>query len=102
MNRKFLSLLSLCQRSGNLCTGESVVEQAIQKKKALLVIIPEDASDNTKKKFTNKCRFYNIPIVIVSTKEELSSAIGKFNRTSFAICSESFCESIKKELDSMM
>lgn len=102
MNRRFLSLLSLCQRSGNLSTGESVVEQAIQKGKAFLVIIPEDASDNTKKKFNNKCRYYNIPIYIVSTKEELSSAIGKFNRSTFAVCSESFSQTIKKELDSMM
>lgn len=101
MNRKVLSLLSLCQRSGNMSTGESVVEQKIQKKNAFLVIIPEDASDNTKKKFINKCRFYNIPIIITSTKEELSAAIGKFNRSTFAICSESFAQSIQKELGSM-
>lgn len=101
MNRKILSLLSLCQRSGNMSTGESVVEQAIQKSKAFLVIIPEDASDNTKKKFTNKCKYYDIPIVIVSTKDELSSAIGKVNRSTFAICNESFAENIKKELGFM-
>ncbi len=98
MNRKALSLLSLCQRSGNMATGESVVENAIQKNKAYLVIIPEDASDNTKKKFTNKCNFYNIPYIIVSTKEELSSAIGKYNRSSFAVMNESFAENLKKEL----
>jgi hypothetical protein len=101
MNRKVLSLLSLCQRSGNLSTGESVVEQIIQKKKAFLVLIPKDASDNTKKKFTNKCKYYNIPLVIISTKEELSNAIGKYNRSSFAVCSESFAQSILKELGSV-
>lgn len=101
MNRKILSLLSLAQRSGNMSTGESVVEQQIQKKKAFLVIIPEDASDNTKKKFTNKCKFYEVPIVIISTKDELSSAIGKYNRSTFAICSESFAQNILKELNSM-
>ncbi|MGN1317394.1 MAG: L7Ae/L30e/S12e/Gadd45 family ribosomal protein [Lachnospirales bacterium] len=101
MNRKALSLLSLCQRSGNLSTGESVVEQQIQKKKAFLVIIAQDASDNTKKKFINKCRFYDIPIIITSSKEELSSAVGKFNRSSFAICHESFALSIQKELGLM-
>ncbi len=98
MTRKALSLLSLCQRSGNLVTGESVVEIAIQKNKAFLVVIPEDASDNTKKKFKNKCRYYNIPVIIVSTKEELSSAIGKYNRSSFAVINESFAENLKKEL----
>lgn len=101
MNRKVLSLLSLCQRSGNLSSGEGTVEQKIQKKNAFLVIIAEDASDNTKKKFTDKCRFYNIPIVITSTKDELSSAIGKYNRSSFAICSQSFAQAIEKELGSM-
>lgn len=98
MNRRALSLLSLCQRSGNMATGESVVENALQKNKAFLVIIPEDASDNTKKKFINKCKYYNIPIIITSTKEELSSAIGKYNRSSFAVINESFAESLKREL----
>ncbi len=101
MNRKILSLLSLCQRSGNLITGGSTVEQMIKNNKAYLVIIPEDASDNTKKKFTNKCKYYDIPIVIVSTKDILSSAIGKVNRSTFAVCSESFAISIKKELGVM-
>ena len=49
MNRQTLSLLSLCQRAGKMKTGEDTVEKAIQKKEAKLVIIPEDASDNTKK-----------------------------------------------------
>lgn len=100
MTRKALSLLSLCQRSGNMSTGEVAVENAIQHKKAFLVIIPEDASDNTKKKFLNKCKYYNIPVIVVSTKEELSSAIGKFNRSSFAVLNQSFAENIRNELSS--
>ena len=90
MNRQILSLLSLCQRAGKMKTGEDTVEKAIQKKEAKLVIIPEDASDNTKKKFTN---------LITSTKDILSSIIGKDNRSTFAIIDENFANKIHSMLE---
>ena len=99
MNRQILSLLSLCQRAGKMKTCEDTVEKAIQKKEAKLVIIPEDASDNTKKKFTNKCKHYDVPILITSTKDILSSIIGKDNRSTFAIIDENFANKIHSMLE---
>ena len=99
MNRQILSLLSLCQRAGKMKTGEDTVEKAIQKKEAKLVIIPEDASDNTKKKFTNKCKHYDVPLLITSTKDILSSIIGKDNRSTFAIIDENFANKIHSMLE---
>lgn len=94
MDRRTLSLLSLCQRAGKMKSGEDTVEKAVQKNEAKLVIIPEDASENTKKKFNNKCEYYNIPIVITSTKEELSRITGRDNRSTFAVIDENFAEKI--------
>ena len=82
MNRQTLSLLSLCQRAGKMKTGEDTVEKAIQKKK-----------------FTNKCKHYDVPILITSTKDILSSIIGKDNRSTFAIIDENFANKIHSMLE---
>ena len=98
MNRQILSLLSLCQRAGKMKTGEDTVEKAIQKKEAKLVIIPEDASDNTKKLFRNMCKYYEVPMEIFATKEELGHWIGKAYRASICILDEGFAKSIVKKI----
>ena len=99
MNRQTLSLLSLCQRAGKMKTGEDTVEKAIQKKEAKLVIIPEDASDNTKKKFQNMCDFYKVPIYFFEDKDTLGHAMGKEFRASLAVTDAGFAKGIRKHLD---
>ena len=99
MNRQILSLLSLCQRAGKMKTGEDTVEKAIQKKEAKLVIIPEDASDNTKKKFQNMCDFYKVPIYFFEDKDTLGHAMGKEFRASLAVTDAGFAKGIRKHLD---
>ena len=99
MNRQTLSLLSLCQRAGKMKTGEDTVEKAIQKKEAKLVIIPEDASDNTKKKFTNSAVYYELPLAEIGTKEELGRAIGAEMRSIIAITEKGFAKKLKELAD---
>ena len=48
---KGLSLLGLAFRSGNLVSGEFAAREAVRKKTAALIIVANDASDNTKKMF---------------------------------------------------
>ena len=80
-------------------TGEDTVEKAIQKKEAKLVIIPEDASDNTKKKFQNMCDFYKVPIYFFEDKDTLGHAMGKEFRASLAVTDAGFAKGIRKHLD---
>lgn len=47
------SLLSLAMKAGKLVSGEFLTEKAVKTGKATLVIAAEDASDNTKKMFTD-------------------------------------------------
>ena len=73
---KFFSLLGLCKRAGKLVAGEVAAEQAVRKKQAYLLILAQDASKNTKKKFTNSAVYYELPLAEIGTKEELGRAIG--------------------------
>ena len=93
---KFLSLLGLCKRAGKLAAGETAAEQAIRKKQAALLILAEDASKNTKKKFTNSAAYYGLPLAEAGTKQELGRAIGAEERSIIAITEEGFAKKLKE------
>lgn len=95
---KVLSMLGLATRSRNVVSGGFATEQAVKSGKAYLVIIAEDASDNTRKKYSNMCEFYEVPCVYYSTKEVLGHAMGKEERTTLAVTDEGFADSIMKHL----
>ena len=69
-------------------------EKAVKENKAKLVIVSEDASNNTKKLFSNKCFFYNIPVIMYSDKVSLGHSIGQELRTSVGIIDEDFAKAI--------
>lgn len=90
MNKNALFMLSLCQKAGKLSSGEFSCEKAIQSGNAKLIILAEDASDNTKKKFINKSEFYKIPIIIFGLKNDIGHSIGKESRVVVAVNDENF------------
>lgn len=89
-----LSMLGLAKRAGKIVSGEFSTEKAIKEKKAKLVIVAKDASDNTKKLFTNKTTFYNVPMFMHSDKVSLGHAIGQEMRTSVAVLDAEFAKAI--------
>ena len=96
---KVLSLLGLAMRGRNLVSGEFQTLEAIKKGSAMLVIIAEDASANTKKLFTDKCSFYEVPVYQFGTKAELGRAIGKDLRSSIGVCDVGLADAIIKQLN---
>ena len=96
---KVLSLLGIAMRGRNLVSGEFQTLEAIKKGTAMLVIVAEDASDNTKKLFHDKSSFYEVPIVDFGTKEELGRAIGKDLRSSITVCDPGLADAVLKQLD---
>ncbi len=95
-NNKIMSLLSLCRRSGNLSLGSEACEKALQNGTARLVIIACDASENTKKKFNNKCFFYEVKAVELFTKEDIGKATGSGTTAAITILDEGFANEIIK------
>ncbi|MCR5100994.1 MAG: ribosomal L7Ae/L30e/S12e/Gadd45 family protein [Butyrivibrio sp.] len=95
---KIYSLLGLCNKAGKLVSGEFATEKAVKSREAKLVIISEDASDNTKKKFMDKCKFYKVQVLSFGDKENLGHAIGKDIRTSLAITDEGLAKTLLNNL----
>ena len=101
IDRRTASLLSLAQKAGKLASGEFSCENALRSGKAKLVIVCEDASDKTKKKFINKSFFYKVVCYVCFGKEELSRCIGKSNRAVVAVIDDGFAAAIKQGLNSL-
>ncbi|NLK73700.1 MAG: 50S ribosomal protein L7ae [Clostridiales bacterium] len=99
--KKVYSLIGIAMKSRNVVSGEFSTEKAVKEHKADLVIVAEDASDNTKKKFTNMCTYYKVPIYIFGEKNELGHAIGKENRASLALLDKGLADAIERELKMM-
>jgi len=98
MDKQLSSILSLCKKAGMLKTGDFAAEKALRAKEAKLIIIADDASDNTKKKFVNKTFYYKTPVYIYGCISDLSHVTGVVNRAVFAVTDCGFAANIEKKL----
>lgn len=95
---KILSLVGLATKAGRTVSGEFSTEKSVKTGKGFLVIVAEDASENTKKKFRNMGEFYEVPIYFLSDKESLGRAMGKEFRACLAVQDDNFARAIMKEV----
>ena len=95
---KILSLVGLATKGGKTVSGEFATEKAVKAGLACLVIVSEEASENTKKKFRNMCTFYEVPFCLYGTKTELGAAMGKEFRASMAVTDPGLSDAIRKQL----
>ncbi len=91
---KIYSFLGLAQRAGKLVSGDDSTMLDIKRNRVKLVIVAEDASNNTKKLFKDKTSFRNIACVTYSTKLQLGLAIGKAPRAVMGIKDVSFADKV--------
>jgi ribosomal protein L7Ae-like RNA K-turn-binding protein len=96
---QWMSLLGLANRARKIISGEELTLKEIRSGKARLVLLSADASSNTAKKITDKCKSHNVPIKTVENREILGHAIGKDSRVVVAILDEGFAKKMLTLLD---
>ena len=121
--KKYLNLLGFASKSGKIMFGDDDVILGLEKNKISLIIISEDMSQKAKEKFLkrlenvfeNRYKYngYNkkgiskeiseqenkkIKVIIVGTKEENSSAVGKVNKPIIGICDNNLSKGIIKSI----
>ncbi len=92
-------MIGLATKAGKTVSGEFSTEKAVKTGKAWLVIVSEEASDNTRKMFTNMCTYYHVPVCFFGKKEELGHSMGKEFRASLAITDEGFAKTLVKQMN---
>ena len=98
---KVLSMIGIAARAGNIASGEFSTEKALKSGKAHLVILAKDASQNTKKHFSDMCAFRGTPYYEYADKTQLGNCIGKEYRASLAVTEEHLAGAIIKRLMEM-
>ena len=98
MRNRVFQMLGIAAKSGSVVSGEFSTEKAIKTGHAYLVIVSEEASANTNKMFTNMTDFYEVPMYVFGTKEELGRCIGKEFRASLAITDENLANAVENKL----
>lgn len=121
--KKYLNLLGFASKSGKIMFGDDDVILGLERNKISLIIISKDMSQKAKEKFLkrlenvfeNRYKYngYNkkgiskeiseqenkkIKVIIVGTKEENSSAVGKVNKPIIGICDNNLSKGIIKSI----
>ena len=103
--KKLLGMLGLCRRAGKLIIGTPMVCEYISNAKktdgdTVMVIEASDTSDNTHKKITDKCKFYNVRHIRIETDAEtLGGALGKSAVAAVAVTDKDMCVAVNKKLE---
>ena len=95
----FYGFLGICAKAGAVCSGAFAVEKLIKSNKAKLVIVANDASQNTKSDYIKLCNGYETEIRFFGSIEFLSKAIGKENRVALAITDDKFSQSLIQKME---
>jgi ribosomal protein L7Ae-like RNA K-turn-binding protein len=73
---KFYNFIGISKKAGYAVEGYNKCEETIKKRKLFLVLLSEEASENTKKKFSNYSSRYNVRVISGLPKEELGRCLG--------------------------
>jgi len=76
-SRKWQSMLGLACRAGRAAIGREAVLDAIKRRKALVLIIADDASERTAKEFAVLGQKHGIPIIQRENKRSLGLCLGR-------------------------
>ncbi len=93
-NNKFFRMLGLATRAGKLSFGEGAVRDSIRVNNAKMVIVAQDGSDNTRKKLSDNCKFYQVPYFEYGDRYELGSATGKAVAVVISVNDEGFAKTL--------
>ena len=99
IKNKVYGLLGITAKAGKISFGTDSCLEMVGKRKIKLIIVATDASERTVINFERKCKENNIDFYQFGSKEEISKAIGKVNKTVIGIKDKNLATAIKKILD---
>ena len=91
---KTTSMIGLAMKAGKIAGGEFAAERAVKAGEAKLIILSEDASRNTVRKFEGMAVYREIPVARFADKTELGRIVGKGERSVLAVTDGGFARTI--------
>ena len=100
-NNRIYLFLGLAAKAGKVAAGDESCERAAKSGKAFLIVVSEDASQNTIKKFRDICAYRGIEARCYGLKSELGKYTGKGARSVIAVTDKSFAGRLKEMIDGL-
>lgn len=95
---KVYNYLGLATRAGQVVSGEHAVVAGVKRGKVVLVLISEDASANTDRKFRALAQNHNVKVIVYGQKSFYGQAIGKSPRAVVGISDLNFANVIQASI----
>ncbi len=95
---KIYSYLGLARRAGHVVSGEYAVSGGIRRGKVFLVLIAEDASTNTTRKFSSLAQNHNVSCIVYGEKDLYGQAIGQSPRAVLGVLDRNFASVIQSQV----
>lgn len=100
---KILSMIGLAKRAGKVCAGAPLCEKEIKSKRAELVIIASDISDNGRKAISDSCKYYSVKCIEYATMKKLGKAVGAAgDRAVISVNDKGFAKAVLNKYDSCL
>ncbi|MBE6547471.1 MAG: hypothetical protein E7667_01140 [Ruminococcaceae bacterium] len=101
--KNLLGMIGICKGAGATVIGVPMICEELRKKakkeRHILVLEASNTSENTHKKITDKCKFYNVKHVRLSCDcLTLGRAVGKSAVAAVAVMGENFCRAVEAKL----
>ena len=61
--------IGMCLRAGACSFGFENAQKMLQKKKCAIVLVQENASEASKKRISDKCKYYGVKIVVTDLSD---------------------------------
>ncbi len=93
---KLEGMIGLCVKAGRMAFGSEACTAFVRSGKMPLVIVAEDASENTKKRMQDKCTSYGTPLIFFGTVSSLAKCTGKGKVSVLGVRDTGFASAILK------
>jgi ribosomal protein L7Ae-like RNA K-turn-binding protein len=89
-------MIGLARRAGKAVIGSGCAENAVRGGKAKLVILAEDAAEGTVKRLTDKCKTYDVLLIIKGSKQSIGQITGRQQTAAVAVTDINFANELKR------
>ncbi|MBQ6807658.1 MAG: ribosomal L7Ae/L30e/S12e/Gadd45 family protein [Firmicutes bacterium] len=90
--------LGIAQRAGKIAAGDMLAKEALQRKKASLLVLAEDASSTVREELLALAGD-KVPVLSWPDKEDLGRLVGKSRRGALALLDPGLAKAMLKVLD---
>ncbi len=90
--------LGMCVKAGACSFGFENTLKMLKKRKSFLVLVSDEASENSKKRIYDKCKFYNTEIKVVDITQAIMKLKLNYNIKIISVNDINFKKLIDKRL----